>query len=93
MGPHGPRDFVCEKCKTCDEYVAASDNPQLCKSCGCNLIYHLADGEDYQDLADEDYKEWNDEDQEIANELGDGDDDDDDGGDEEGGGDAEDKDD
>lgn len=44
------RNYVCDKCKHCDEYQRTSDKDLSCRNCKCEIIYHLYDADEELDV-------------------------------------------
>lgn len=58
------RNYVCDKCRLCDEYVPKAST--TCRNCGCDLVYHIRDGDESPVDDDSDPDEWNDDDEEDS---------------------------
>jgi len=58
------KNYACDKCKACDEFVKSLLNKTQCSTCGCDLINHLKDGEESEDEDEAFYYEEDEEDAE-----------------------------
>jgi hypothetical protein len=45
--------YVCTGCEKCATFVASPIDKSVCSDCGCSLLHHLADEDDY-DFSDDD---------------------------------------
>jgi hypothetical protein len=39
--------FACSNCKVCCEFVKSTTDKNKCQDCGCDLLSHLRDEDDY----------------------------------------------
>jgi len=64
------RGFVCDGCKECEEFESAPNIQGTCSNCGCSLICHIKNGEEF-DSEDDDAQEWKDSDDDGDDDEGD----------------------
>ncbi len=40
------KDWICSKCKSCQEFTPAKDKNSVCDACSCELIFHIPDADE-----------------------------------------------
>eukprot|EP01119_Soliformovum_irregulare_P023547 TRINITY_DN8235_c0_g1_i1.p1 TRINITY_DN8235_c0_g1~~TRINITY_DN8235_c0_g1_i1.p1 ORF type:complete len:135 (-),score=23.74 TRINITY_DN8235_c0_g1_i1:26-430(-) len=51
------KTYACDKCRQCEQYEETKE--KRCRSCGCDLIHHIRDGEE-SPVDGEEEDEWED---------------------------------
>ncbi len=40
------KDWICSKCKSCQEFTPKKDKNSVCEVCSCELIFHIPDADE-----------------------------------------------